>query len=295
MKTIIEAAPAKINLYLDIESRRDDRYHNIKSIMHSITLSDSVIIKLGREGRRIGVTCDDPEIPGGEGNIAYRAADLFLGMAGVDCSVDIEIQKNIPAAAGLGGGSSDAAAVLRGLNKLLGRPFSYEGLCRMGERIGADVSFCIAGGCAEAGGIGEKLQGLPTMPEASIVVSCAGKKISTPEAYRLLDEAHGNFENRKPQEGHYALAAAVAARDIREIAGLLYNIFEDCILPRHTEAAEIKETMLGSGALASLMSGSGPAVFGIFADSDSAAFAMRELESKKYSALSCFPAGALAL
>ena len=196
MKSIIEAAPAKINLYLDILSKRPDGYHNIVSVMQSVSLSDTVRIEVSPgSGINLTVCGETFGVPGGSENLAYRAAELFLRMAGVDCSLDIEVEKVIPVAAGLGGGSSDAAAVLRGLNKLFGRPFSYAGLCKMGMSLGADLPFCIAGGCVLVEGIGEKVTPVTPMPKVAILVASAGEGVLTPEAYARLDRMCSDFKN----------------------------------------------------------------------------------------------------
>lgn len=291
MRSIIEAAPAKINLYLDIESKRKDGYHNIISIMQSVSLCDTITVSAGDTPGGIFVSCDDPTVPGGMENLAYRAAEIFMKMANLSCRIEIDIQKIIPAAAGLGGGSSDAAAVLRALNKLFKHPFSYDGLCRMGLKIGADVPFCVTGGCALATGVGEVLKKQPVMPMANIVISCAGQKINTPEAYKRLDAMYGNFQARSTTGGYNVMLAASEASDLRGVVGELYNIFESCVLPGHPEANEIKEIMLTSGALGAQMSGSGPAVFGIFSDNGLAEAAVRNLRSRNYNAYTCVPAG----
>ncbi|HOA84784.1 MAG TPA: 4-(cytidine 5'-diphospho)-2-C-methyl-D-erythritol kinase [Bacillota bacterium] len=289
MNCITEAAPAKINLYLDILSKRPDGYHNIVSIMQAVSLSDTVRIEL-QPGSGINLLVSgDSSVPVGRENLAYRAAELFLKMANVDCRLDIEVEKVIPAAAGLGGGSSDAAAVLRGLNRLFGRPFSYAGLCKMGLSLGADLPFCIAGGCALVEGIGEKLTPIPVMPEATILVASAGEGMPTPEAYAKLDLMYGNFKKKRTSDDHRQMLEAISARDIRGVCGCMYNIFEDCIIPEHPKAAEIKQIKLGSGACAAQMSGSGPAVFGIFTDKEAAKEASKQLADKNITSYSCIP------
>lgn len=288
MKSTIEAAPAKLNLFLDIESRREDGYHNIVSIMQSVGFSDIIKIDTAPSGG-IRVVCDNPDIPGGEKNIAYRAAEIFTGMAGISPGIEISIEKNIPSPAGLGGGSSDAAAVLRGLNKIYGRCFSYDDLCRMGLMAGADVPFCIRGGCSRVTGIGGTLERLPVMPECFIVIGCAGGGVSTPGAYAMLDVAYGNFTSRSAGNGHYILEAAAAAGDIYGVCSSLYNIFESVVLPVHSEAAKIKAVFGAAGAAGTLMSGSGPAVYGIFPDRSSALAAHGQINRAGYSAYICTP------
>ncbi|MGI6754016.1 MAG: 4-(cytidine 5'-diphospho)-2-C-methyl-D-erythritol kinase [Eubacteriales bacterium] len=290
MKSIVEAAPAKINLYLDILSKRPDGYHNIVSVMQAVTLSDTVRIK-SAPGSGINLSVTGDRAPGGRENLAYRAAELYLRVAGVGYRLDIEIEKVIPAAAGLGGGSSDAAAVLRGLNRMYGRPFSYAGLCKMGLMLGADLPFCIAGGCALVEGIGEKVTPVPVMPGAVILVATPGEGVPTSEAYALLDRTYGNFRKRQPLGNHQKMTAAISAGDIARVSGWMYNIFEDCIITGHPKVAQIKQIMLERGACAAQMSGSGPAVFGIFADNETAISASIVLKDKGISSYTCIPAG----
>lgn len=290
-KSTVEAAPAKINLFLDIESRRQDGYHNIISIMQSVTFSDIVTIDTASVGG-IRVECDNPSIPCGRENIAYRAAEVFLSMAGLSCGLEIIIQKNIPSPAGLGGGSSDAAAVLRGLNKIFGRRFSYDALCRMGASIGADLPFCIRGGCARVRGIGEIVEPIAPLPASHIVIACSGEGVSTPAAYAALDLMYDNFGGRKSGTGHYVLEAANAAGNLGGISGVMYNIFEDLVLPKHSEAAEIKTILLDTGAVSAMMTGSGPAVYGVFAGEADAIRAAAALRQAGNDPFICTPAGA---
>lgn len=288
-RSIIEAAPAKINLYLDVVDRRADGYHNIISIMQSVDFSDIITIDTAPSGG-IRVLCDNPALPLGRENTVYRAAEAFLGAAGLNCGLEINIEKNIPSPAGLGGGSSDGAATLRGLNKIFGRRFSHDALCRMGMRISADLPFCIRGGCARARGIGELLEPLPPLPDAYIVIACAGEGISTPAAYARLDGMYGGFAERRPGDGHYVLEAAAAAGDLAGVGGAAYNIFEECVLPYHREAAGIRSILAASGGAAALMSGSGPAVYGLFAGQAEAAGAASALRGAGYSPRVCRPA-----
>lgn len=268
-----ENAYAKINLYLDVTGICDNGYHNIKSIMQTVSLCDTVTVETvdyTANECEITLTCSEPAVPTGEKNIAYKAALAFFREADITSSkCKIHIEKRIPMEAGLAGGSTDAAAVLRLLNELYGTPFDTEKLCSIGAKLGADVPFCIRGGTFLCEGIGEVLTKMPSMPECHIVVARGGEGVSTPMAYGLVDEkwnrdftnSGGDFE---------ALSASLSNGDINGITDAMYNIFEDVILPSHSVASKLKEIMLDCGAVGAMMSGSGPSVFGIFDSAESA-------------------------
>lgn len=268
MDGILMRAAAKINLFLEVTARRTDGYHDILSVMQSVSLCDE--LKLCLRGQGISLDCGDAPLDCGQKNLAYRAARLYLEHVGADCGVDIRLTKRIPMQAGLGGGSSDAAAVLLGLDRLLGQPLGLERLTCLGAALGADVPFCIMGGCARATGIGEQLESLPMLPECSIVICCPPERISTPGAYGELDRLHGGFA-----EGAYAprsldgMLSALGTSRLTDICGEMYNIFEDVTSSRD-DIRSIKRCMTESGALAALLSGSGPSVFGIFENDKSA-------------------------
>ena len=262
-----ENAYAKINLYLDVTGIRDNGYHNIKSIMQTISLCDIVTVET--EGAAVNdsvitLTCSDPAVPTGDKNIAYKAAVAFLREAGITSyRCNIHIEKRIPMEAGLAGGSTDAAAVLRILNDLYDHPFDAEKLCSIGAKLGADVPFCIMGGTYLCEGIGEMLTEMSPMPDCYIVVARGGEGISTPVAYGLVDEKW-NRDFTKSGGDFEALEYSNSHGDIRGISGSTYNIFEDVILPSHSVASKLKEIMLDCDAIGAMMSGSGPSVFGIF-------------------------------
>lgn len=266
-------AYAKINLYLDVTGIRDNGYHNIKSIMQTVDLCDEITVErldADTGTKQIGLTCSDPAVPTGEKNIAYKAAIAFFAEAGIEsCSCRIHIGKHIPMEAGLAGGSTDAAAVLRLLNKLYGEPFDTDGLCRIGARLGADVPFCIVGGTCLCEGIGEMLTPLPPMPDCHIVVARGGEGVSTPAAYGLIDE-RWNREFTASGGDYDSLYAALDGGDICGMADSMYNIFEDVILPNHSVASRLKEIMQACSAAGAMMSGSGPSVFGVFESVDDA-------------------------
>ena len=290
MKSILLAAPAKINLFLDITSRRDDGYHEILSIMQSVSLCDEIFLQQ-IDGHGIVLECDNPSIPTGRDNIAYKAADLFMKNASLSCGLKISLRKSIPAAAGLAGGSTDAAAVLRGLNNMFGKPFSADGLCRMAESLGADVPFCVRGGCMKAEGIGNILTDLGLLPACHIVITCPDERVSTPSAYGALDKMYDNFKQRACNDIiYYRAEAALTSGEIEGVCKNTYNIFED-IQDGREDIKRIKQLMLEAGAETSMMSGSGPSVFGVFKSADAASLAVMLLEQRGYTAYSCSPTG----
>ena len=291
MKKISIEAYAKINLHLDVVAREDNGYHRVRTVMQSLSLCDTVSVELD-EGGECTVTGSSPTMPVGEGNIAYRAAKLFFESVGSRLGANIEITKRIPMAAGLAGGSADAAGVLVALNILCGRPHSVDSLCALGARLGADVPFCIVGGTKYAHGRGEVLEDFPRMPDCFFVVACGGEGVSTPWGYARLDEEYGGFADGayspRPIE---ALRRAVEEKNIRQIADNTYNIFESVILPEREVARRIKATLLENGALGAMMSGSGPSVFGIFEDKDAANTAAEKLCATGIDAFVCTPVG----
>lgn len=260
-------APAKINLYLDITGKRQDGYHNIRSIMQTIDLCDTVTVELSDSAvgeSSISLTCSDSELPCDETNLACKAAlAFFRGISAKHFACKIHIDKKIPMSAGLAGGSSDAAAVLKLLNRLHSSPLDTDALCDLGATVGADVPFCIRGGTLLAEGIGERLKSTYTFPKSYVCVAVGGRGVSTPDAYRMLDYSFSEDFNRDPTE-FSALIKAIREKDKAKAAANMYNIFEKAVLPRHRTARQLKEIMLGCGALGTMMSGSGPSVFGIF-------------------------------
>lgn len=263
IKALQKEAYAKINLFLDIDSKRDDGYHNIISVMQSISLCDTITVEYTEsEQKLICVSCNNPEIPSGENNIAYKAADLFLESG----LVNIHIEKRIPAAAGLAGGSTDAAAVLSLLNELTGSQKNTDELLAIAAKIGADVPFCIAGGTKLALGVGEKLSNFRPMPSCHIVVACMGDGVSTPKAYSMLDNMFGDFTDCKPQNQLLSLLESGSYDG-------MFNIFESVVIPCRPAVQKIKDTLKEYGADFSMMSGSGPSVFGIFSSRDKASVA----------------------
>lgn len=267
-------AYAKINLYLDVMAKREDGYHDIKSVMLQVGLYDEVTVE--RDGGvdiRLLDLCG--ELPDGEENIAYRCADAFLRYYDLREGVTIRLKKRIPIAAGLGGGSSDGAAVLSAMAELFADtiPTDLDTLCAIGSTVGADIPFCIVGGCAKTLGIGDRITPLDYHPQCAIVLARGGEVVSTPQAYRLLDR---QYEDALASDfGDFEGFLASLAHDDR-LPQHMHNTFESVILPLHPEAAHIHRLLRDKGGV-SLMSGSGPTVFGLFDDPEKARAAYETL------------------
>lgn len=258
MTTLQEPAFAKINLTLDVLGKRPDGYHDIKSIMQTISLRDDVVLEIGT-GKPWSVTCDREGFPAGEENLAWKAAKLFLDTIKRDPDgLSIRITKRIPAQAGLGGGSADAAAVLRALNRHYGDPLSILALAELGSLVGSDVPFCVVGGTAMAEGRGERLRKVADMPECVFVVVKPEFSVSTPELYRKLDET---AIARRPE--HSALESALLAGDLGQVADKIGNVFDPVVTAEHLELNYIKSICNSYGSLGQQMTGSGSAVFAI--------------------------------
>lgn len=250
-------ARAKINLFLDVLGVRADGFHEILTVMQSVELADVLEVETFEDGE-IFVETNDPEVPPGRGNIVFRAADLLRREYGSSRGAKIYINKNIPSAAGLAGGSSDAAAALKCLNELWGLFAGESDLLRLGEKIGSDVPFCLAGRTSLARGKGEDLSPLPPFEGLGVVLVKPPFGVSTAEVYRLYDTL--------PQScgpGAGALVEALKKRDVPAVARLMYNALERVTISLHPEIADIKSSLVTAGSLGSMMSGSGPTVFGL--------------------------------
>ena len=287
--TIIRMAPAKINLYLEISGRRSDGYHDIESVMQTVTLFDKLTFTKHDSGGecKIELTCTEPSIPCDERNLVYKAARAFFEAAEIgDYRVSVTLEKHIPHAAGLGGGSADAAATLTALNELYGAGLSTDVLCRTASRLGADVPFCVVGGIAVARGIGDILEPCPSMPDCYIVVACGSEGVSTPWAYGRLDEMY-DFSDRNVSAD--AFVELLATKDLSLMSEAMTNIFESAVLPEREAARIIKDTMLSEGAVRAMMSGSGPSIIGIFTDVNKAESARQKLIAAGAAANVCKP------
>lgn len=273
MITLTEGAFAKINLTLDVLEKRDDGYHELRSVMQTISLRDDVEIDLDT-GEPWQLSCDKPEIPTDASNLAWKAARVFFDTMGDEPDgLSIRITKRIPSQAGLGGGSADAAAVLRALNRHRGYPLSVYALCELGARVGSDVPFCVLCGTALAEGRGERLTKLPDAPEMIFVVCKPELDFSTPELYAELDHAHAT---ERPDTT--AMRAALQRGDLTDIGKGLCNVFEQLVIPKHPELNYIKSVLMTYGAYGALMSGSGSAIYGIFDSFEYAAVACSMLK-----------------
>jgi len=263
-------APAKVNYRLDVLGKRADGYHELRMIMQRVDLCDDIEIVLS-ERPGIRVACGRAGVPDGPGNIAWRAADALVKLSGREVGIDIAITKKIPVAAGLGGGSSDAATVLMGVNELLELGLSDEELMEIGVKLGADVPFFIFKKPALAEGIGDQLSALEEVPELWIVLVNPGIHVSTAWVYQ-------NLQLTRKEE------AAIVSRSyssLDEVCAVLSNDLEPVTFGRFPAVRELKEQMLTAGARGSLMSGSGSTVFGLFADESSARRAADEIAKSR--------------
>ena len=265
-------ANAKINFSLSVCGKRGDGYHLIDTVMHSVSLCDTVLIEKFDE---ISVDCGDmPK----EENIAYKAAKLFLETTKIVGGANIKIEKQIPLSAGLGGGSADAAAVLLGLNKLYNTDLSYEALCEMAVKLGADVPFFIKGGCMRSEGIGEILTPAVPLNKGVILLAKADLKPSTAEMYRRLDENETVLANTE------AVLKAIEENDLIELSNNLYNAFET-VWPQ----SKVKAELLKTGAVVVSLTGSGPTWFAVFDDIEKAELAKKALIRKEIPCWICYP------
>lgn len=257
---------AKLNLTLDILGKREDGYHDLRMVMQSITLADTLTLE-ENQGEGLRVSANLRFLPTGEKNLAAAAALRFWEALGREPeNLDIRIEKRIPVCAGMAGGSSDAAAVLRALNQRAGAPFSPKELARLGERVGSDVPYCVLGGTALAEGRGEVLTPLAPLPRCWVVACKPDFPISTPELFAQADRVK---LRRRPDTA--GLVAALEAGDLGGVARRMYNVFEDVLPARlYTRVAEIKNDLIQCGALGANMSGSGPTAFGLFDRLDAA-------------------------
>jgi len=249
-------APAKINLTLDVLYKRPDNYHEVEMIMTTVDLADRIGLE-SREDGFIKIISTNGFIPDDSRNLAYQAAQLIKDTYGIDKGVTISIEKEIPVAAGLAGGSSDAAATLKGLNELWKLNLSIDTLAELGAKIGSDVSFCIYGGTALATGRGEKIQKLPAPPTCWVVLAKPKIGVSTAQVYGGLNLEGIEHPNTKQ------MIEAIETNDYELMCNSLGNVLETVTFKLHPEVVIIKEQMKRFGADAVLMSGSGPTVFGL--------------------------------
>ncbi len=266
MTTLYEGAFAKVNLTLDVLGKREDGYHDIKTVMQTISLRDDIEIDVGT-GKPWKLLCDKEGIPADETNLAWKAAKLFFDTTGLDPNgLEIRITKRIPVQAGLGGGSADAAAVLRALNRHYDSPMSLPALAEMGGTIGSDIPFCVLCGTAICEGRGERIRKMPNLPECIFVVCKPDFSVSTPELYKKLDETP---IGKRPD--HAAMERALLAGDLDEVAMNVYNVFDPVVTQEHLELNYIKSIFQSYGGAAMQMTGSGSAVYCITSNFENAA------------------------
>lgn len=266
-------AHAKINLSLDVLGKRPDGYHELKMIMQTVELHDTVSINTSA-GDGISLKCKGSWVPEDKTNTAWKAAALLAGRYGIKDGISIAIDKEIPVAAGMAGGSADAAAVLKGLNELFSLGLDLGTLKEIGRLVGADVPYCLEGGTRLAEGIGERLTELPDFSGVEVLLINPGISVSTAWVYGNLKAEQIGSEERPETD---TLIGALSAHDTAAVARNMKNVLERVTIPRHPVIREAKDRLLELGALGSMMSGSGPTVFGIFADRALAARAMNRL------------------
>lgn len=264
MDTLNLKALAKINIGLDVLRKREDGYHEVRMIMQTIHLFDRLKIQKTKEAG-IELSSNLYYLPVNENNLIYKSAKLLMDEFGIQEGIKVQLEKHIPVAAGMAGGSTDAAATLYGLNKMFDLGLSMEQLKERGVQIGADVPYCLMRGTALAEGIGEKLTALPPMPKCPVLVAKPGVAVSTKFVYENL-----NLKENAMHPDIDKLIEDIGNKDLQQTACDMGNILETVTVEHYPEIAELKKIMVEAGALNSLMSGSGPTVFGLFEDDKTA-------------------------
>lgn len=268
-------AYGKINLGLDVIRKRPDGYHDLDMIMQMVDVYDDVIIEK-KAGEEIVVKADTAVLSNGKDNLAYMAAKMLFDEFGIKSGVEITIHKRIPIAGGMAGGSSDCATTLIGINEMFNLGLSKQQLMERGVKLGADVPYCVLGGTAIARGIGEVLTPLPTPPQCHVIIAKPPISVSTAYVYGHIrpDEI-----TKRPDIEQMTLA--IKEQDLNKLSDLLYNVMEEVTVSEYPVIEKLKSIMLENGALNSIMSGSGPTVFGLFDDREKAQAAMKALDSKE--------------
>lgn len=256
MRALKVKAHAKINLYLRVTGKRSDGYHDIETVFQSIGLADSLTLQ---KNVRLEIQADHPQLPSPEENLIFRAAELLRAKAGRAAGAAIDLTKNIPIAAGLAGGSADAAAALTGLNQLWELGLTRPQLQKIGSEIGADVPFCLRGGTMFGYGKGDSLEVLPPLPSLNVVLAKPAFSISSRQLYQIWDESGHPDLVGNPS----TMREAIARGDNQAIASNLVNTLEQVAVKIYPEIGKLKQSMIDAGALGAQMSGSGPAVFAL--------------------------------
>ena len=283
MEEVFRKAYGKVNLGLDVVGRRPDGYHLVRMVMQTVDVCDDIVVRKGHAGSGLSLSCDHPEVPADERNLAWKAAMLVCRKYGIEPSFSITITKRIPAAAGMAGGSTDGAAVILALNELLELHMTMEEMDEIALQLGADVPFCLRRGTYLAEGIGEKLTKLPDLAPCSMVIVKPPFGVSTPWAYKALDEYLGSApESGAAHPDIDLLMKALDRKDVSDTAAQMGNILESVVTREYPEILEIKKRLTDKGAVKALMSGSGPTVFGIFTDDKAAQEAFLCFEGGKY-------------
>lgn len=285
MKRYTQTAPAKVNLALDILGRRPDGYHEMRMVMQTVSLFDTLAFEEAEEG--FTLSARGFELPAGKKTLEQRAAEAFFTAAGLPMpGIRVELEKAVPAYAGLGGGSADAAALLRMLRARYAPDMPPEKLEKIGSAAGSDVPFCVRGGTALAEGRGEALTDLPPLPDCRFVICKPDFDLPTPRMFARL-----RFEKGQLHPDVDGMMEALDRGDLKGVADRVANVFETVLdQEERREIDGIKETLLRHGALAAAMSGSGPAVFGLFAPDGETAGALEALEALKRRYVQVFPA-----
>ncbi len=284
MTTLYEGAFAKLNLTLDVLGKREDGYHDLKSVMQTVSIRDDIEIDVGT-GKPWCLKCDKEDIPTDERNLAWKAAKVYCEAMNKDPEgLEIRITKRIPSQAGMGGGSADAAAVLRALNRHYGNPLSIMALAELGAQVGSDVPFCVLCGTAMAEGRGEKLRKLPDMPDCIFVVVKPEFSVSTPELYQKIDCV---AISKRPD--HKAMESALLAGDLEKVAKNVFNVFDPVVTEEHLELNYIKSIFHNYGAISYQMTGSGSAVFAVVSEFEVAAVICSMLKENYPEVFICKP------
>lgn len=269
-------AYGKINLGLDVIRKRPDGYHDLDMIMQTVNVYDDIVITKIDGTDKIIVTTDKEILSNGKDNLAYMAAKMLFDEFGVHDSVEIKINKRIPIAGGMAGGSADCAATLKGINLMFQLGLSERDLMERGVKLGADVPYCVMGGTAIARGIGEKLTPLPAPPQCHVIIAKPPVSVSTAYVY-----GHIKPELIEKRPDIEKMAEAIRSQDLAALSQMLYNVMEDVTVPEYPVIQEIKDLMLQGGALNAIMSGSGPTVFGLFDNVETAQSVMKVLQDKE--------------
>ena len=284
MTTLYEGAFAKLNLTLDVLGKREDGYHDLQSVMQTVSVRDDIEIDIDT-GKPWKLFCSQEGIPTDETNLAWKAAKAYCDTMNKDPNgIEIRITKRIPSGAGMGGGSADAAAVLRALNRHYGNPLSVFALAELGAQVGSDVPFCVLCGTAMVEGRGERLRKLPDMPDCIFVVVKPEFSVSTPELYKKIDEV-----SIAQRPNNQAMESALLAGDLRKVAENVCNVFDPVVTADHLELNYIKSLMHQYGAITYQMTGSGSAVFAIVSEFEVAAVICNMLKDNYPNIFICKP------